>query len=285
MGLWLGEKSETRKNASRLSLIPAGDEPAVIRNPSHETWAYLRAARFTGRPGHADQLHLDLWWRGLNVAQDAGSYLYNAPPPWDNALARSQVHNTLVVNGLEQMTRAGRFLYLERAQAQVISRERGEGGAWRISAQHDGYRRLGVIHRRTVTVDEAGQWIVEDDLLADKPGLAGRRSPFVVHLNWLLPDWEYEILAQGGAYEVWLASPYGNVRLRLSSDDGEGREPLHLQAVRGGELVFGEGRVSPTWGWRSLTYGEKDPALALRLQAGGALPLSLRTVWIFPDQG
>ena len=90
-----------------------------MRDLRYETWAYLRAARFTGRPGHADQLHLDLWWCGLNVAQDAGTYLYNAPPPWDNALARSEVHNTLVVNGLEQMTRAGRFLYLERAQARV----------------------------------------------------------------------------------------------------------------------------------------------------------------------
>ena len=33
-----------------------------------------------------DQLHLDLWWRGLNIAQDAGTYLYNADPPWDNPL-------------------------------------------------------------------------------------------------------------------------------------------------------------------------------------------------------
>ncbi|MBL1196642.1 MAG: hypothetical protein HND51_20020, partial [Chloroflexi bacterium] len=72
MALWFGlppAEKASPLNAQR----PAGiitDTPHVLRNPNHKSWAYLRAARFTDRPGHADQLQLDLWWRGLNVAQD-----------------------------------------------------------------------------------------------------------------------------------------------------------------------------------------------------------------------
>jgi len=60
---------------------------------------------------------------GLNVAHDPGTYLYNAAPPWDNALAGSDVHNTVTVDGGDQMLRAGRFLYLDWAQAQVVQGE------------------------------------------------------------------------------------------------------------------------------------------------------------------
>ena len=82
-----------------------------------KSWAYLRTAQFTSRPSHADQLHLDLWWRGLNIARDAGTYLYNAPAPWDNSLTTTLVHNTVTINGRDQMTRAGRFLYLDWVNA------------------------------------------------------------------------------------------------------------------------------------------------------------------------
>jgi hypothetical protein len=128
------------------------------------------------RPGHADQLHLDLWWRGQNIALDAGTYLYNAAPPWDNALARSLVHNTVTVNGLDQMTRAGRFLWLDWAQASRISRKQAEDGSWeRGVAEHTGYRKLGVAHRRVVTAYRENRWLVEDSLLAD----TRRRLPVI----------------------------------------------------------------------------------------------------------
>ena len=50
----------------------------VRRQP--ESWMLAHAEDFKERPGQADQLHVDLWWRGLNIARDAGSYLYFGPP-------------------------------------------------------------------------------------------------------------------------------------------------------------------------------------------------------------
>ncbi len=141
-----------RLNLNRESLLPLTSPPTGwitrVKRPGR-TCAWRP---FTSRPGHADQLHLDLWWRGYNLAQDAGTNHYNDPPPWNNVLRRTGVHNTISVDGLDQMTLAGRFLWLDWAQARLIDHARSNDLAWeRLTAQHDGYRRLGVIHQRSVT--------------------------------------------------------------------------------------------------------------------------------------
>ena len=41
-----------------------------------ETFVMTRAATFRHRPGQPDMLHVDVWWRGHNVAIDAGTFSY-----------------------------------------------------------------------------------------------------------------------------------------------------------------------------------------------------------------
>ena len=59
------------------------------------SWGTLRAMRYRSRPAHADQLHVDLWYQGVNVLLDAGTYQYNAAPPYDNGFAGTLPHNTI----------------------------------------------------------------------------------------------------------------------------------------------------------------------------------------------
>jgi len=234
----------------------------------------LRLARFTSRPGHADQLHLDLWWRGLNLAQDAGTYLYNVPPPWDNPLARTEYHNTLTVDGLDQMLPAGRFLFLDWAQAHLISQDDHS-----ITAEHDGYRRMGLLHRRSVSISDDGTWRIDDSLL---PLGSSPPSPHTAYLHWLLPDWEYSLDCEqlegdsAGAVTLSLISPYGRLIVVLP-----GGLP-GLQLTRAGELLYGAGLVKPTWGWSSPTYGVKIPALSLRLAQSGPPPMTFTTLFNLP---
>lgn len=109
----------------------------------------LLAGRYTDRPAQADQLHFDLWWRGKNVACDAGTYLYNGLEPWTNALAASGVHNTVTVAGRDQMTRAGRFLWVDWAQAECGHYPVGQHGNVVVACQY-GYKKLGAEHQRSV---------------------------------------------------------------------------------------------------------------------------------------
>jgi len=175
------------------------------------------------------------------------------------------------VDGLDQMTRASKFLYLDWAQAKII-----EHTASRIAAEHDGYRRLGVTHRRAVTMLEDG-WRVEDDLISSLS------RPAVFRLHWLLPDWEYE--EQDSGSEIRLRSPAGWVRLRIQarvSDDQSSSAGYRISLVRGGQSVYGHGPVSPIFGWASPTYGVKHPALSLAVEVESAQDMHFTTQFTFP---
>lgn len=263
LSLWLGLKKAKRKQHTAADASP-------LRLEDKNSWAYFRTAAFHERPGHADQLHLDLWWRGLNLAQDAGSYLYTAPTRWDNALAATKVHNTVTVAGRDQMTRAGRFLWLDWAQAELLAtRADNQGRLVFAAAQHNGYENLGVVHTREVSV-EGRSWIITDHL---EP--SGEPRQVQARLHWLLPDWNWKLADQ----ELQLKSPHGKVKLQIENDPAI---PLQFSIFRAGKLVHGRAAPDPILGWVSPTYGVRLPALSFNVDISSTLPLSLTTIWTLP---
>jgi hypothetical protein len=98
ISMWLGFEKNGKSNSanqkneitSPISLTSYSHSSALLRNETNHSWVNLRVSQYRSRPAHADQLHLDLWWQGMNLAQDAGTYLYNASPPWDNSLAGTE---------------------------------------------------------------------------------------------------------------------------------------------------------------------------------------------------
>ena len=137
--VWFGLEPATASSAASFP-CPA-PQTGYFRLGDEESWALIRAGQYTRRPFQADQLHVDLWWRGLNIARDPGTYLYNGPAPWNNAFAGSAVHNIVTVDGQDQMTRAGRFLWLDWSQAsgRVFARE-SSARANCFEGEHNGYR-------------------------------------------------------------------------------------------------------------------------------------------------
>lgn len=260
MARWFGlvadpPKSPTQPQAHDMRRVDSG-----------EGRAFIHTAHYKDRPSHADQLHVDLWWRGVNIAVDPGTYQYNAPPPWDNALASSFVHNTLTLDGQDQMSRAGRFLWLDWAQAEVLALDVDEHKRIRqVTAEHDGYHHLGARHQRTL-YRQADGWRVADAVI---PYKNTNQRQHEIHLTWLLPDWLW-VFTKNNC--ITLAGPQFNCRLSL-----EGADRLHL--VRAGGCVLGDISPEPTWGWQSRTYGQKQPALMLIAQKTGGLPLEINTIW------
>ncbi len=230
--------------------------------------AFLRAAQFTDRPSHADQLHADLWWRGVNVARDPGTFAYNAASPWDNALTTARVHNTLTLDGQDQMTRAGRFLWLDWAQAEVLAYEMNDQGQiiW-LAAQHDGYTKQGALHQRLLESNDTG-WTITDNLL---PYVIADDTVHEIRLTWLLPDWDWE---QKSEKEIRVAGELFGFTLSLEGIDS-------LSIFRSGEQLTGALDPDPIWGWISPTYGVRKPALCLVAQASGTLPIEIQSKFIF----
>jgi len=249
------------------------DDYLIDNLRGNTSWAYLRASRFKSRLSHMDQLHLDLWWRGLNVARDAGTYEYNAPPPWDNPLVSTRVHNTVTVDGRDQMMRGGRFLSLDwfHAYSKPLI-DPDINVLQKAIAYHTGYR--GVRHERVVTVYADERWLVEDKLLA--------RRPHIYRLHWLLPDWEWKVENAGERLAIDVRSPHGWIRLTLGTTPLISALHTLLSVVRAGEQIHGSAEPRPFEGWFSPTYGLKIPALSFAVEVPASGNVTFATEFRFP---
>ena len=206
-----------------------------------ESKVVIRCVDFRSRPSHADQLHVDLWMRGKNVAIDAGTYLYNAPGIWRNGLARTAVHNTVTVDDQDQMTSLSRFTWTDWAAGRVI--EQNEN-SWR--GTHDGYLHLAdpVSHARSILSLGDDRWLVVDHLDA--------KQTHHYRLHWLLNDFSF--LENSEQKSILLKMDSGNVKVATGSLEGESR------------FSIARTDASSTRGWRSIYYGEKLPAISLALE-------------------
>lgn len=255
------KESDRLTNLGGLTVLESGELKAV-----------LRCGRFRSRPGHADQLHLSATWRGEPLLLDPGTYLYSGDPPWDNSLRSAMVHNTVTVAGRDQMTPAGRFLYLDWPQGEVLG-VWGANGLQASAGRHKGYSYLGVVHQRTLVLVDGRFMLVIDDLVGT--------GPLSAELAWLLPDspWKVDgevlqIQAQRGPVSIEVGGPIQELRL-----------------VRAGERVSGPAhyRPEPFFGWYSPTYAHKLPALHWRALIEGQGPLRIETrlnlgAGLAPDQ-
>jgi asparagine synthase (glutamine-hydrolysing) len=227
-----------------------------------ESWGMLRCAEFSNRPGHSDQLHLSLRWRGENVLLDPGTYLYNGNSPWRNSLTSTLVHNAPVVDEGEAMDRSGTFLWLNWSKGVVRQQLKSSHGTIElITAKHDGYRGTGISVLRSVIRTGDRNWHIIDEIIG-----MGTHSATVA---WLLPDAAYEM--EGGSFNL----KTGDSPLRIEiSGPGTG-----LSIYRAGERIEGDyvPRNSAIMGWYSPTYSRKDPALHLIYNVSGSLPIRIST--------
>jgi hypothetical protein len=197
--------------------------------------AILRCTDFRARPSHADQLHVDLWMRSHNIAVDAGTYLYSGEGIWRNGLARTSVHNTVIVDNKDQMSMVSRFTWTDWSKGKVLQHEKD---LWQ--GEHDGYKP--VSHRRTVMVFDDDRWLVIDHLIA--------QQPHHYALHWLLADFPSEqkdnlilLSLDGMKYKVQVGMTEGNGKFSLVRAD-----------------------PNSTRGWRSRYYGHKEPAISVMLE-------------------
>lgn len=251
--------------ASERLPVPVKDGSNLILG-DQQNWAALRAVQFSARPAHADQLHVEIWSHGYNIAMDAGTFQYNAPPPWENSLSSTSVHNTISVNGQDQMIYAGKFLWLDWSQARII-----EVSPTSVTALHDGYQRFGVIHRRTLKKLSEDGWEILDELLPFH--LA---APVIqANLNWLLPDWPFTRIEN----QIELESPLGLITLSLEQDSNH--QEMNLDIYREGKSLL-SGKESIRLGWYSHTYGIKDPALSVQFTVHRKLPFKICSTFHLP---
>jgi hypothetical protein len=206
--------------------------------------------------GHADALSFCLavdgeWW-----LVDPGTYAYHSEHLWRDYFRGTAAHNTLQVDGRDQSTSGGPFLWLRHARAQIEgSGVDGAGCQW-VGGHHDGYALLGVIHHRQLRFDPKQEVLVVSDWVEG----TGRHE-YAVHFH-LAPRLH---LTPGQDPHSWVVShPQSPRRLMLELDPS-----WHWEALRGS--------LEPVLGWYSPALGHKVPSSTLRGRKQGDAPERLVT--------
>jgi asparagine synthase (glutamine-hydrolysing) len=230
----------------------------VLRGNAPESFATFRCGSLRDRFSQIDMLQVDLWWRGQNVLVDGGSYLYNGPAEWNRHFLGTASHNTVLVDGRDQMLHRRRFKMLYWTHALQLMFE--DKGPWALaSGEHYGYRRHpgGCRHRRSVLLVKDDLWVVVDQI----EGTGSHRA----RLHWLAGEYPFEADERGGRMD--LSTPKG--RFGIAIYDGA-TNPLPVTVVAGQE--------EPARGWLSRYYGKKVPVASLATEVTGACPLTFVSV-------
>lgn len=119
--------------------------------------------------GHADALGFALRAYGTDVFVDPGTYDYFTYPAWRSYFRSTRAHNTVEIDGVDQSTMLGPFMWGQRATSRCLEWQ-AAGGTVTVRGEHDGYARLPspALHRRTLRLDAARRTLgIEDEIISD----------------------------------------------------------------------------------------------------------------------
>ena len=226
---WLGvpAKEHGRPWVSDLgsTIFPDGGYVA-LRGPMGAR-VVLRTPTARFRPGHADALHVDLWWKGKNLLRDGGSYAYAGGGAVAETLASVAGHNTQQFDGHDQMPRLGRFLYGDWVRvAGMTGVETGADGQCWAGSYTDSW---GATHKRTVAL--------KSDALCIRDDVKGFKRKAVLRWRLAAGNWSQN--------ETGCTSELGQIRV-------ESNVPIR--------------RMSLKSGWESRHYLEKSAVPVLEIE-------------------
>jgi asparagine synthase (glutamine-hydrolysing) len=247
-----------QRHPSRRSVSLAATGYHVLRGHDERSFSAFRCGTLKDRFSQIDMLHLDVWWRGLNVLVDPGSFLYNASPEWHKHFLRTASHNTVKVDGHDQMLHFRQFKVLYWTRASLLEFE--DRADWAMCAgEHYGYRRHpgACVHRRAVLFVKDDLWIVADYLTGT--------GTHTARLHWLGGEFPHSYSADSGQLEM--DTPAGTFYVQVL--DGRGQPAA-------GDVVAGAS--DPPRGWLSRYYGEKAAVPSLAVETTQPFPATFVSV-------
>lgn len=215
-----------------------GDGPVAYGD---EAWAVLDCGPLgDGGHGHYDQLSVELHAGGRTVVVDPGRFTYDRDDgPWRHWFKGTAAHNTVTVDGLDQVAYRPGKPRGPLPQARLIQRH--DDGRYDTAVAEATSPNYDATHTRRLRLCRVTRsWLIEDELTAP--------SPHRYDLRWHLSP------------EAWDA-----IRRR----DLPGRVELTVPGARI-TLVDPPGPVRIAAGWVSPTYGLRLPAPVVVVTAEGA---------------
>lgn len=202
------------------------------------------------RPAEADMMHVDYRLGSCVLLLDPGTYGYNVEAKWRGYFAGTGAHNSVTLDGRDQMRRGARFLWHDWVHGERLPGQVGVAGRHLAWAPAEHLRRVAL----------CGEVLVVHDVVT------GAAPDADVRLHWLVADLERTALEDGAAF----ALPDGErASLRVWCDVGGRRdwvrddrdEPRGVHAPAYGELAA-------AWSYRVAATGSRASFVTLVGPAG-----------------
>ncbi|MFX0195795.1 MAG: alginate lyase family protein [Candidatus Hodarchaeota archaeon] len=229
---------------------------------SSESWCMTRCHTYQDRPSHCDPLHVDMWWRGINILRDSGTFSYYCPkdPEFCNYFSSIKAHNTIEIDDSAPMRAVSRFIQVPWPSGKTI---RHQGDYWQ--GEHYGYARAPwhVIHRRSIEKGKDGNWRIIDQLLG--------KNHHKATLRWHLPWGQW----------CWVEDER---RLTMSFDQGAVTIKLLSPESSTAKLIIGHSYKPEPPAVESRYYGRAEPQCVLELSWETDLPTQTTTIIQFEGE-
>lgn len=122
--LWFSNRKEPLEKRKELCFKENIDGAGFYLLENNEVKVFVNAHEYERRPGHMDQLHLELWIKGKNIFCDTGTYSYALE--LGEYLRGNEGHNVVSIEGKEQMKRMGHFLNYAMPKISILKRTEDE---------------------------------------------------------------------------------------------------------------------------------------------------------------
>lgn len=132
-----------------------------------DTLTFIRCGKYRNRPAHADNLHIDVWYKGENVLMDGGSYKYNTNTINIRYFTGTRSHNTVMIDDNDQMLKGARFIWFHWSQALEATVQENDKSYYFIGKVHC-FKHLSsnIIHiRKIIKKKDKPEWEIEDTIL------------------------------------------------------------------------------------------------------------------------
>jgi len=249
--IWLyGKKStiERRKKAyiKEIKKFPLG---GYYKIKSKNSWCLIKCNNIGDRSPHCDPLHVDLWWREINILRDAGTFRYFYPedPLLEKYFYSIEAHNSVEIDNKSPTVMLKKFLQVPWIKGKTIRFNNNV-----FIGEHYGYNRYpwNVIHRRIVSCDNNDEWSIKDYFLG--------KGNHLIRLFLHFPIYECE----SDKNEIKFNLPYGICTTRIM-----GPESLNIRIIRGKEKEY--------YGFESLYYSVLNEQILVVVEFYDLLPASI----------
>ncbi|MBJ2174567.1 alginate lyase family protein [Aureibaculum sp. A20] len=162
---WYGIKNPTKVDHLHAGTFTFDNGGYYIVNENNSK-TFIRCASFKDRPAQSDNLHVDLWADGINILRDSGTFKYNTTAEFSSYFNGVGGHNTVSVNGADQMLKGGRFIWfywIKNAKAKLLDKK----DAFVFEGKIRAFRHVGknITHKRKVTkVKNSQVWEIFDTI-------------------------------------------------------------------------------------------------------------------------